>query len=846
MIYKVIDLEKDLLNTNYTFFAHPDETIWEHTTKCINFFQNICDAKHLNEIFENISEELLHDEYSMYRDLFMSLMINTIVFHDIGKINPGFQKLKMHNKQFANVASIENLGSQHSIISAIIYLQYFMPDIYAIENKNIKETLRLILYINSYVISRHHCSLEDFQKFLCKFYEGDYVTIKQSVFEYISTYLSCGKELFSKDYIAKSSRYVKKAYKKNTKYNICCYTYERLLFSILVASDYYATTMQETGYINDSYGTISNIDNLFKTYKCTRINQQIEAYKDKQNISISDIDNITDINELRIQIYISTEKKLLENINESIFYLEAPTGSGKSNTALNLSFQLAKNDSNLNKILYIYPYNTLVEQNEKILKEIFENDTTAIRQIKVVNSVTPIKKYYDEDDKYDEVECTKALLDRQFFNYPISLSTHVTLFNIMFGNKREDAFSFHQLANSIIVLDEIQSYKNSIWTEVITFLKSFAKLLNIKIIIMSATLPDFDILSQEQQTAIRLLDNSDRYFKNPCFCKRVSDIDYSLFSYDKDTLLYQIKELITIHLKSNKKLLVEFINKKTANVFYELCKEDLCCDVYLLTGDDNSIERFHILKSVEDAPKNQPLLLIATQVIEAGVDLKSIDIGFKDISILDSEEQFLGRINRSNTGTGKVYFFDYNNAAFLYKTDSRNCKDLSLHNVNMRNILINKDFNTYYEKVMELVKIQNDNLNLTVNIQYFWNEHVGKLNQPEIAKRMKLINDDNQSCQVYLSRIIYDIDGNKIDGEQLWHSYRELLVNKANIPYAEFKVRLSQITSQMNYFIYRVKYSNFIYNDHIGEIYYIENGDDYFDNGHLMKDRFESNIGLFI
>lgn len=63
----------------------------------------------------------------------------------------------------------------------------------------------------------------------------------------------------------------------------------------------------------------------------------------------------------------------------------------------------------------------------------------------------------------------------------------MTWFKTLFGHEKEDVFAFHQLCNSVIVLDEIQSYKNALWSEIITFLKGYAKLLNMKIIIMSAT-----------------------------------------------------------------------------------------------------------------------------------------------------------------------------------------------------------------------------------------------------------------------------------------------------------------------------------------------------------------------
>ena len=65
------------------------------------------------------------------------------------------------------------------------------------------------------------------------------------------------------------------------------------------------------------------------------------------------------------------------------------------------------------------------------------------------------------------------LLNRQFLNYPMILTTHV-LYLILIWRKSENIFGFHQLANSVIIFDEIQSYKNSIWREIIEFLKSLS------------------------------------------------------------------------------------------------------------------------------------------------------------------------------------------------------------------------------------------------------------------------------------------------------------------------------------------------------------------------------------
>ena len=99
-------------------------------------------------------------------------------------------------------------------------------------------------------------------------------------------------------------------------------------------------------------------------------------------------------------------------------------------------------------------------------------------QVAVINSIHPINRDKNEiehlkDQEDEDKFYQKILLDRQFLNYPFILTTHVNLFDIMFGCSKESAISFYQLSNSVIVLDEIQSYKNDIWTEIMYFLQCF-------------------------------------------------------------------------------------------------------------------------------------------------------------------------------------------------------------------------------------------------------------------------------------------------------------------------------------------------------------------------------------
>ena len=73
----------------------------------------------------------------------------------------------------------------------------------------------------------------------------------------------------------------------------------------------------------------------------------------------TDINGMKGINILRTEMFLDSENVLMNNTDKNIFYLEAPTGSGKSNMAMNLSFKLMQD---INKIFYIYPFKHLLSR----------------------------------------------------------------------------------------------------------------------------------------------------------------------------------------------------------------------------------------------------------------------------------------------------------------------------------------------------------------------------------------------------------------------------------------------------------------------------------------------------
>lgn len=821
----------------YKYLAHikdnRKETLQEHTELANKYFEKIIEYKNLKSFFERIKNIL--NLKNQEEKLYYKMIDDVVNFHDFGKINSQFQIDKMLNEEILKMEDEYNisgvLGSDHSLLSASMFIAYYFGKITdLIEIVETKKIVILfeILFALSYVISKHHGNLDSFEEYIEKlsrnndenilkelknisvsnggillqaFLEKETITI---FFNFIETYISERKK---KENISSHEA-------------MSIFVFTKMMFSLLVASDYYSTNefMQEIKY--EDFGNMGNIDTIKKEYENSEI---IKSIRDKEK---NGIPNDEDINNFRTKIFLEAEKKLEKNKDSNIFFLEAPTGSGKSNTALNLSLKLLS--ENRRKIFYVYPFNTLVEQNMNTLKNIFGNNKEAIKNITVVNSITALTNKDSRDIPIEEY--SDILMDRQFLNYPFIVTTHVGIFNTLIGNTKEDCMPFYQLTNSVIVFDEIQAYKNTIWTEIIKILNSYAKLLNIKIIIMSATLPNLSYLldEEEKNNISKLIENRDEYFNNTIFKNRV-EVNYDLLSEQKIEYEELLQHIIKNSLNSQK-ILIEFISKNNAKKFYELCEnnEDLNVDheILILTGEDNKARRNSIIKKINS--KDKKIILISTQLIEAGVDI-DVDVGYKNISGLDNEEQFLGRINRSCKKSGKAYFFYLTDAKKVYKNSVIIENKLNLFSDEMKDVLENKNFDVFYSKVLEILKrkakekINNDNFETIIFNKKF------RL----LKERMKLIEEQDDKKTYFFNRTLTDEEieeiGENIDGSEVWERYVDILKEEN---YAKKIVELSKIREKMMYFLYEVKKNiELNYSDIKGSIIYIDDGDKYFTDG---------------
>lgn len=780
------------------FFAHTlndkePELLNDHLNKTINCF-NILEKEYQIEnkfynSFENFKIKKSKKELELSKtdiDTLYLFFREAIRLHDIGKINPFFQLNKLSNLYFKDTPLKSYSDTKHSQYSFIIYINECYKYLKRIDTKN-KLFIKYMILIFANSVYSHHMSLMD----LTDIFDNNKLEI---LFMNIND--NNALDYYEEDLIIneKISNIIEKI--KKCSFNMYIpLIWGRLLSSLLISSDFIATGSYYRSYNKDfSINNIKDLDILWDEYKNTDIYKGIKSFeKDKDFFKKN---NLPLINELRSKIALESWKEInKEKNNYNLFNLNSPTGSGKTFNSIGCSLELMNTSNLMQKLIYVFPINAISSQTTAIIRDTFKS-----YEIAEVNSVTPLNERYFKNGNIN-YDCT--LLDRQLLNYPIVSTSNITLFDLFFNNNRENLMGLCGLFNSVIILDEIQNYNNSIWQEMIEFLNKYSKIMNIKIVIMSATLPDLDeLLSSENRTIYNLINNPKKYYENPMFKNRVI-INNDLLKKEVDCF----KILTTMNQAINKRnkifpdkksvVLVEFITRKSSMKFYNLLKvnykEEDNIEIYQLDSYDNSSKRKKIIEKIQAFDNKKDLVLVSTQIIEAGVDI-DVDIGFKDISFPDLDEQFLGRINRSMKKQNcEAYFFNLDNESKIYKEDYR--KGFTIKNDKYYKCLINKDFNVLYNSVLDVIKSEN-NRGLISHIE----QHKLKLllnSHSYISNTMKLINDNTFSVFINGN---YSING--YNASDVWNKYIEII--ESDFKYSKKRVEIAKHNSKMQLFMFNI------------------------------------------
>lgn len=842
------------------YYAHlpkPEQTgrnpelLSEHSALTIAYAQSLVNANGLNSIVERLINDSIPSKLQQRQLLAETInkwFWRAIAFHDLGKINHLFQQNRMKNN--APIKKVTHgFESQHSIISAYLYLALFFSEFITLDLSDEEKVFlfNVVLYMSCPIKQHHSAYLDECQneETWCEL-KNKKAILRQDV-EALNPYIACLNVDIRDNVICKfHEQYLKNAnsddeslfYWFNEIEEQSCgfplYSLVKLLYSLLTSADYLATAhyMNDWSQTPNDFGVITNdLRQKIITNARTIKSYNKKTFDDLESGMFYTTDDYrersgTNLNILREALAMEVVKNTRQNHDKRLFYIEAPTGSGKTNASMLALSELLAHNPSIQKVFYVFPFTTLITQTYMNMKDTLELSDGEMVEFHS-KSAKNTGKYEDDYLNY---------LDTLFLNIPIVLLSHVSFFDVLKTNSKDHNYLLQRMAHSVVVIDEVQSYSPAIWDKIVYFISNYAEYFDMRFIVMSATLPKIgDLIETEdlKNKFVYLVNDKNKYFQNPNFCNRV-EFDYSLLEKerpDKDSLDGYLENLCDFVSKQSNDYadnnpdnpnsvltVIEFIFKKTASQFCALARSKNTCfdEILLLSGTILEPRRKQIINALKSKEfRTKKVLLITTQVVEAGVDI-DMDLGFKDKSLIDSEEQLAGRINRNaNKKTCKLYLFDCNPEKTLYGGDDRYKFTKGISSDEYQNILTNKDFDSLYKMVLEHI-IKKNRSSFIINMQDLYGD-VAHLDYPKVNNSFSIINQQNTTVFVPLqidsylldesfSTILKDLDiecSDTVSGLDVWNAYKKIVFSEDE-DFILNRIKLNKIRALMSLFTFSV------------------------------------------
>ena len=440
------------------------------------------------------------------------------------------------------------------------------------------------------------------------------------------------------------------------------------------------------------------------------------------------------INKLRNSVREYAESKA--NLPLGFFSLTLPTGMGKTLCSINWALHHALCHKNIKRVIIVLPFISIIDQTAEELKAIF-NEAGCDYVLEHHSNVII--------DENNSDETTPKHLATENWDYPIIITTAVQFFESLFGNQRSTCRKLHNIQDSIIIFDEIQTLPLNITEPSLIMLDNLQQLCRCSVLFCTATQPDY-----RTRKGFNGLSHIESLVEDPQYVfdatKRVTY--QPLNSYTP----MAISELSDMVIKKDKSALVVFNTKKKARMFYDEINGIDGYKTFHLSTTMCPVHRKETIHTIRKALSvNEPIVVSSTQLIEAGVDMDFPTV-YRELAPLESIIQSAGRCNREGkNGIGDVYLFSLTESGQPSKEYRAWLEFANLLYKGNEEKLCSHDFYEYYYR--ELVKnyAHTDKYNIT--------EDRKKLLYQTVADKYKIIDSNSQSLFVYDynsdSRLLY-------------------------------------------------------------------------------------------
>ena len=396
--------------------------------------------------------------------------------------------------------------------------------------------------------------------------------------------------------------------------------YTRMLFSCLVDADY----------------TISSEKELQKPLGF-EVRQCLEALCNYREELKKNVKGSSSVNNLRDLLF--ERCGVAARLNEGLFTLTAPTGTGKTLALLNFALQHA-DEFKKKRIILVLPFLALTEQSY----EVYSN---------IIPEILQDHSQSELDDRQREFA--------ERWESPFIITTSVKFFQALFAQKPTDCRKLHNIANSIILFDEAQSLPANLLTATLNAVNALCRRYHCTMVFSTATQPEFKSIQGVSWKPIEI----------------VPDYPMMYEKLKRTQVEWRIKKQIPLdeiarEMEEEKNVCAIVNLRRHAVELFEALKGDSCNreELFFLTTDLCPEHRSEVIRKIKERQGAElPCKVVSTQCIEAGVDL-DFCVLYRALAPLEAIIQAAGRCNRRGRfGIGKVVVFEPEVEGSLYPPD---------------------------------------------------------------------------------------------------------------------------------------------------------------------------------
>ena len=425
--------------------------------------------------------------------------------------------------------------------------------------------------------------------------------------------------------------------------SVAMYLYSHLLFSALVDADWIDTERfmspdeaKRRELATEAQATVAEL--------LPRLCKRINAFKQDSPVNAA-------------RAALLKEVESMATLPPGLFELNMPTGSGK--TLASMSFALRHAVANgQRRVIYAIPFMSIVEQTADVFRGIFGRENVLEHVSSYDYGLGARDDYSDAADEEYADSRELGLRERalsQNWDAPIIITTNVQLFESLFSNRTYRSRKTHNVANSVIILDEAQNLPDALLKPTLAMLETLAAVANVTVVLCTATQPALDSVWPLRSKPIKIIKRPERYdhifgHRVVFDCSRACEGD-----------AYSIEELAD-ELSGLEQVLCVVSTRRAASAVFEALGErpgieDGTFHLSALMVPEHRSAVIEEIKSRLSA--GLPCRVVSTQLIEAGVDL-DFPVVYREVAGTDSILQAAGRCNREGRlkEPGKVIVFD--------------------------------------------------------------------------------------------------------------------------------------------------------------------------------------------